>query len=283
MIVGERRMGAQRWLNLKVFSFQPSEIMRGFIILALARYFSDRTTLEIRYTLHIVIPLILLLVPIVLVILQPDLGTAMLFVFVGAAMFFVCGVQPWKFVIVSAVAAVSAPIAWSFLHDYQKNRILTFFSPEKDPSGAGYHIIQSQIALGSGGFWGKGLMRGSQCQLNFLPEKQTDFVFAALGEELGFVGGSILIVLYTILITYNMSVAIRQTDKFSRILVFGLNSMLSFYVFINIAMVCGLAPVVGIPLPFFSYGGSSLMMLMFSQGLIFACAIEQKKQSRFLC
>lgn len=281
LMVGERRMGAQRWLNLRIFSFQPSEIMRVFIILVLARYFSNKTTLEIRYTFNVIAPLFLLFIPILFVLWQPDLGTAMLFVFVGVVIFFVCGVQTWKFAIVIVSFLVSMPIVWSFLHDYQKNRILMFFSPEKDPSGAGYHIIQSQIALGSGGFWGKGLMHGSQCQLNFLPEKQTDFVFSALGEELGFVGGSALIILYAILIIYNLSIAMDQKDKFARILVFGLNSMLSFYVFINIAMVCGLAPVVGIPLPFFSYGGSSLLMLMFSQGLIFSCAIEQMKQSKF--
>ena len=154
-----------------------------------------------------------------------------------------------------------------------------FLSPETDPSGAGYHIIQSQIALGSGGFWGKGLLSGTQCQLDFLPEKQTDFVFAALGEELGFFGCLLLIFLYGLLLAYNLSAAFRARSKFSQILIFGLNSMLFFYIFINIAMVCGLLPVVGIPLPFFSYGGSALVVLMFCQGIIFAADIDQKNSS----
>ncbi len=277
IVAGKISMGAQRWLNIASFNFQPSEIMRILIVVTLAKYFANRNIENIRSTVNLLPALAIIGIPMVLVLLQPDLGTAMMFVYVGASIFFVCGVQIWKFAIVIGSIICSAPILWSMLHDYQKDRILMFLSPENDPNGAGYHIIQSQIALGSGGFYGKGLLNGTQCQLNFLPEKQTDFVFSALGEELGFVGCILLIILYTLLISYNTCVAMRQRYKFSQILVFGLNTMLFFYAFINISMVCGLLPVVGIPLPFFSYGGSALVVLMFCQGLIFSADIEQRK------
>lgn len=279
IVIGKVSMGAQRWITMFSFNFQPSEIMRFFIVLAIAKYFSNRAVVEIQYTIHLLIPLFIIAVPMALVLLQPDLGTSMMFFCVGVSLFFACGVQIWKFAIAFGGAIISAPILWNMLHDYQKDRILMFISPEKDPSGAGYHIIQSQIALGSGGFWGKGLLNGTQCQLNFLPEKQTDFVFAALGEELGFIGCIILIILYFVLIFYNSNVAFQQKYKFQQMVVFGLNSMLFFYVFINIAMVCGLLPVVGIPLPFFSYGGSAMVVLMFCQGIIFSADIEQRKYS----
>ena len=280
-VAGKISMGAQRWLNFYFFNFQPSELMRIFLIIALAKYFSSISTDDIRKTRNIIFPLFILSIPMGLVLLQPDLGTAMLFFLVSASVMFVCGVQIWKFIAVFLSVILSAPILWSMLHDYQKDRILMFLSPEKDPGGAGYHIIQSQIALGSGGLFGKGLLGGTQCQLNFLPEKQTDFVFSALGEELGFIGGLVLIILYAVLIIYNSSVSVNSRNKFSQILVFGLNSMLFFYIFINISMVCGMLPVVGIPLPFFSYGGSALVVLMFCQGLIFAVDNEQKVSSRF--
>ncbi len=279
IVIGKVSMGAQRWITMFSFNFQPSEIMRIFIVLAIAKYFSNKTIVEIRYTIQLLVPLFIIATPMTLVLLQPDLGTSMMLFCVGVSLFFACGVQIWKFAIAFGSAIISTPILWNMLHNYQKDRILTFISPEKDPNGAGYHIIQSQIALGSGGFYGKGLLNGTQCQLNFLPEKQTDFVFAALGEELGFIGEIILIILYFVIIFYNSSVALRQKHKFQQIVVFGLNAMLFFYVFINIAMVCGILPVVGIPLPFFSYGGSAMVVLMFSQGIIFSADIEQRKYS----
>ena len=278
-IMGKVSMGAQRWLNLYFFNFQPSELMRIFLVIALAKYFSEVSFESIRKNKNLIIPLTLILIPVGLVSIQPDLGTAMLLLLVGASIFFACGVQIWKFLAILLSAVISAPILWTLLHEYQKKRILMFLSPEMDSSGAGYHIIQSQIAIGSGGFWGKGLMNGTQCQLNFLPEKQTDFVFAALGEELGFVGCALLIFLYGLLITYNLSASLRVRNKFSQVLIFGLNAMLFFYIFINISMVCGILPVVGIPLPFFSYGGSALVVLMFCQGIIFSADIEQKSSS----
>ncbi len=278
-VAGKVSMGAQRWLNLYFFNFQPSELMRIFLVVVLAKYFSNFTVEDSKKLSTLIVPLTLTSIPMGLVLLQPDLGTAMLLFFVFISILFVCGVQIWKFVIALISVVISAPILWHLLHEYQRQRILMFLSPEMDPSGAGYHIIQSQIAIGSGGFWGKGLMNGTQSQLNFLPEKQTDFVFAALGEELGFLGCSVLLVLYSLLMVYNLGVAMRARNKFNQIVVFGLNSMLFFYIFINISMVCGLLPVVGVPLPFFSYGGSALTVLMFCEGLIFAADLEQKSKS----
>ena len=269
-IVGKITMGAQRWLNFYFVSFQPSELMRIALVVILAKYFSYITTDDVKKTSSLLIPAILTFLPMGLVLMQPDLGTAMLLFFTFCVMLFVCGMQVWKFLIALLAAVVSMPFLWHMLHEYQRQRILMFFSPEMDPSGAGYHIIQSKIALGSGGFWGRGFMNGTQGQLNFLPEKQTDFILAALGEELGFFGCLLLLMLYAILIVYNLNVAIRAKGRFEQLMVFGLNSMIFFYVFINVSMVCGLLPVVGIPLPFFSYGGSALTVLMFCQGLIFA-------------
>jgi len=278
-VVGKVSMGAQRWLNIGLFNFQPSELMRISLVIVLAKYFSLHNVEDNRKLSTLLLPILITIIPMGLVLLQPDLGTAMLLFFVLCSILFVCGVQVWKFVVALTSVIISAPILWSLLHEYQRQRILMFLSPEADPSGAGYHIIQSQIALGSGGFWGKGLMSGTQSQLNFLPEKHTDFIFAALGEELGFFGCLVLLILYAMLLIYNLGVAVRARNKFNQVLVFGLNAMLFFYIFINISMVCGILPVVGIPLPFFSYGGSALTVLMFCQGLIFAADYEQNSKS----
>ncbi|MDR3031035.1 MAG: rod shape-determining protein RodA [Holosporales bacterium] len=279
--IGKISMGAQRWINLYFFNFQPSELMRISLVFVLAKYFSCLTQEEIKKTSSLIIPIGFITIPVVLVLLQPDFGTAMLTLFVGGSIFFACGVQIWKFFVTLLCGVITTPILWSLLHEYQKNRVSTFLSPELDPNGTGYHIIQSKIALGAGGFWGKGLGYGSQCQLNFLPEKQTDFIFSALGEELGFWGCIILISLYATLLICNLNVIIKTKDSFNRIVVFGINSMLFFYICINISMVCGLVPVVGIPLPFFSYGGSSLVVLMFSQGITFSIGVLDKLKSRF--
>jgi rod shape determining protein RodA len=274
MFLGRANMGAQRWINIYSFSFQPSELMRIFLIISLAKYFSTKTVKEVEYTVHLIYPLLLVILPMVLVLLQPDLGTAMIIFFSAVAMFFVAGVGIWKFVIAFCASIIALPIVWNMLYDYQKNRLLMFIFPESDPSGAGYHIIQSKIALGSGGIFGKGFANGTQCSLNFLPEKQTDFVFSAFGEEFGFIGCMILIILYLFLMVYNFSVYTKLRDRFSQLMVFGLSTMFFLYVFINISMVCGLLPVVGIPLPFFSYGGSALVVLMFCQGIIFSSSLK---------
>jgi rod shape determining protein RodA len=276
IILGKTSMGAQRWLDLYFFSFQPSEIVKISMIFSLAKYISTIGTEDQKRSKFLIIPIIIIAIPTLLVSLQPDLGTAMILIVVGLSLLFVSGVQLWKFGLGLCAFAVTCPVFWSFLHDYQKKRILIFLNPELDPSGAGYHIIQSKVALGSGAIFGKGLFHGTQCQLNFLPEKQTDFVFAALGEELGFVGTLTLLLLYTILIVCNLKAIFKIRNKFERLVIFGMNSVLFFYVLINVSMVCGLLPVVGVPLPFFSYGGSSMVMMMFCQGVIFSASRREK-------
>lgn len=271
-VIGKVSMGAQRWLNLGIFNFQPSELTKIFLIISMAKYLSERRTEDIQTWRGIIIPLSMMVIPCALVLSQPDLGTAMIYIVIVMSMLFVSGVQIWKFILGICIFIISCPILWMFLHEYQRERVRMFLDPELDPGGAGYHIIQSKIALGSGGLFGKGLLHGTQCQLNFLPEKQTDFVFAALGEELGFIGGFMLILMYVTLILYNYKLMLVAKGRFERLIIFAINSMIFFYVFINISMVCGILPVVGIPLPYFSYGGSSLVMLMFCEGMIFSAS-----------
>ncbi len=274
-IRGSVGMGAQRWLDLGFFQLQPSESMKIALVLALARYFHGLTPEQSRQISSLVKPLFLILVPSALVIKQPDLGTALLLIMVGSAMIFLSGARIWIFVagIISALAAV--PVAWQFLRDYQKKRVLTFLNPESDPLGAGYHIMQSKIALGSGGIFGKGFMLGTQSQLNFLPEKQTDFIFTMLSEELGMAGGLGLLLLYTLLISSVAIISANIRSQFGRILCMGLAFNFFLYVFINVAMVMGLIPVVGVPLPLVSYGGSAMLTLLIGFGLILSAAINR--------
>jgi rod shape determining protein RodA len=276
-IAGKVSMGAQRWLDLYFFNLQPSELMRVFLIITLSKYFSLLTIENTQKTYFMLFVTLIIALPVILVLVEPDLGTAIMLLLVSLAVIFVSGIQVWKLFALFVAGVCAIPIIWKMLHKYQRNRILMLLSPEQDPNGAGYHIIQSQIAIGSGGFWGKGFMGGTQCQLDFLPEKQTDFVFAALAEELGFMGCIALVLLYTLLLIYNTNVSLRAKNKFNQILVFGLNAMMFFYIIINISMICGIMPIVGIPLPFFSYGGNALIVLMFCQGLIFTVDIEQKR------
>ena len=276
-IIGRVAMGAQRWLRLGIITIQPAEMMRIALILILAKYFSILSGTDIRTNRSLIIPILITIVPTIFVLLQPDLGTAMLLVLVLTSILFAVGVQYWKFLIAFAGLLIATPILWNCLYEYQRQRILMFLSPEMDPSGAGYHTIQAKIALGSGGLWGKGFLNGTQSQLDFLPEKHTDFIFVAFAEEWGFLGCLALISLYILLLFYNYKVAFNSKNKFNRIIVFGLNTMIFFYIFINISMVCGLLPVVGIPLPFFSYGGNALLVLMACQGIIFAVDIDNQK------
>lgn len=271
-LIGFVGMGAQRWIDLYVFNLQPSELMKITLILALARYAHDFYD-EMTCTKRLLIPLFFIAVPSLLVMRQPDLGTAMLFIFAGTSILFLSGVQIWKFLMVGSVAAISFPILWTFLHDYQKRRILVFLDPELDPAKSGYHVTQSKIALGSGGFWGKGFMQGTQAHLNFLPEKQTDFIFTMFCEEWGMVGAIVLLILYGLLIGYCFSVALRSRSTFASLLTLGLTMIFFFYIFINIAMVMGLAPVVGVPLPLMSYGGTSMLTVLLSFGLIFSARL----------
>ncbi len=271
-VFGKTVMGAKRWLTIGVITLQPSEMMRLALIMALSKYFSNITLPDVRCTRYIIGSLVLLSLPVIFVLKQPDLGSAVLLIFVYIAMLFIVGVQLWKFLIPFLGVLIATPFIWMSLHDYQKNRILMFLNPETDPNGAGYHIIQSKIALGAGGIFGLGFCNGTQCQLSFLPEKYTDFIFSAIGEEFGFIGCFTVVILYILLLGYNYKISLQTKDKFLKYLVFGINAMLFFYILINISMVCGIVPVVGVPLPFLSYGGTSLITLMFCEGLILSIA-----------
>lgn len=275
-VKGSIGMGGQRWIDLYVFNLQPSELMKIALVLALARYFHLSTLQETRKTVMLLVPLALTLAPVVLVMRQPDLGTAMVILSVGTILFFLAGVQFWKFLVAGGGLLTALPILWTQLYDYQKDRILIFLNPEKDPTHAGYHLTQSKIALGSGGMWGKGYMHGSQSHLSFLPEKQTDFIFTMFGEEFGFFGALVLLTLYTLLLFYGFRVAVSCRQHFGRLTAFGMMAICFLHLFINMGMVMGLLPVVGVPLPFISYGGTSLLTLLIAQGLIFSAAIHRE-------
>ena len=271
-------MGAQRWLYFGWFQLQPSELMKIALVLALARYFHRMTLDDARRPALLVTPILMLLAPMVLVLRQPDLGTAAMLVVGAGAIFFVSGVALRYFAIGGAIAAAGVPIAWQFLREYQRERILTFLNPEADPLGAGYHILQSKIALGSGGLFGRGFMHGTQSHLSFLPEHQTDFIFTMLAEELGLVGAATLIGLYVLLFAYGFAIALRARNHFGRLLGIGLTTTLFLYVFINIAMVVGLIPVVGVPLPLISYGGTAMITVLFSLGLLMCVFVHRDQQ-----
>jgi rod shape determining protein RodA len=268
-------MGAQRWIDLGIIQLQPSEFMKIALVLALARYFSMLTVEEIGRPVRLLIPTLLILVPAALVLKQPDLGTAMMLTLSGGAMFFLAGVRWWKFALVLAGAGGAAPVAWRFLRDYQRNRILNFLDPENDPLGAGYHSLQSKIAIGSGGLFGKGFMQGSQAHLNFLPEKQTDFIFTMLAEEWGLVGGVVLLAFYMLVFVYGFAIAFRSRNHFGRLLALGITVNVFLYVFINTAMVMGLIPIVGVPLPLISYGGTAMLTVMFGFGLMMSVYVHR--------
>jgi rod shape determining protein RodA len=274
-VAGEIGMGAQRWIDLKVIQLQPSEVMKIALVLALARYFHRLSADTIGNPLTLIVPIAMVFAPVGLVLMQPDLGTAVMLVLVGAAMFWVAGVRLWKFVVVTLAGIGAVPLAWNFLHDYQKNRILTFLNPESDPLGTGYHITQSKIAMGSGGLGGKGFMNGSQAYLNYLPERQTDFIFAMLSEELGMIGGVLLLLLYTVLFVYGYAIAFNSRNHFGRLLAIGVTINLFCYVFINMAMVMGLLPVVGVPLPLISYGGTAMLTVLFGFGLLMCVYVHR--------
>jgi rod shape determining protein RodA len=267
-VAGEIGMGAQRWIDLGVFQLQPSELMKIGLVLALARYFHQISADDVGRIRYVILPTMLVLAPAGLVLKQPDLGTAGMLLLTAGAMFFTAGVRIWKFALVGVAALAALPVVWTSLHGYQKQRILTFLDPSSDPLGAGYHITQSQIALGSGGIFGKGFMLGTQSQLNFLPEKQTDFIFTMLGEELGLMGGLAVLGLYTLVLLYGYLIAFNSTSHFGRMLAIGVSVNLFLYVFINIAMVMGMIPVVGVPLPLISYGGTAMLTVLLSIGLL---------------
>jgi len=274
-IAGTIGMGAQRWIDLGFVSLQPSELMKIALILALARYFHRLSAEEVRKPWKLILPAILAVLPAVLVLKQPDLGTATMLLASAAALFFCAGVSWWIFAVVGGAALAVLPVAWEMLHDYQQARVLTFLDPENDPLGTGYHIIQSKIALGSGGVFGKGFMQGSQSQLNFLPEKQTDFIFTMFAEEFGLVGTLALLGVYALVLAYCFGMTLGARSQFGRLVAIGVTTIFFLYIFINIAMVMGLVPVVGIPLPLISYGGTAVLSLMFGFGLVLSVHVHR--------
>lgn len=267
-IMGHVGMGAQRWLAIGPVQIQPSEIAKTAVVIVLARYFHGIDLDEIGNPLRLIWPLLLAVIPAFLIFKQPKLGSALVLMLTTGVIFWAAGVRLWKFILVAVAGGGAIPVAWQFLRDYQKQRVLTFLNPENDPLGSGYHIIQSKIALGSGGIWGKGFLQGTQAQLQFLPEKQTDFIFTMLSEEFGIVGGLTLIGLYVLIIIYGFAIALRSRSQFGRLLATGI--MAGFYLnaMINMGMVMGLLPVVGEPLPLVSYGGTSMITLLGAFGLL---------------
>ncbi|MCA3265234.1 MAG: rod shape-determining protein RodA [Azospirillum sp.] len=274
-VMGEIGMGAQRWLDLGFVQIQPAELAKISIVLVVARYFHGLSHENIGNPLYLLWPIVLTLVPAFLIFKQPKLGTTLVVLATTGIVFFMAGVRIWKFLVVGLAGAGAVPIAWSLLRDYQKNRVLTFLNPESDPLGAGYHIIQSKIALGSGGMWGKGLLGGTQSHLQFLPEKQTDFIFTMLSEEFGFVGGLVLIGLYTVIVLYGLGIAYRARSQFGRLVAIGILSGIYLNALINMAMVMGLVPVVGEPLPLVSYGGTSMLTLLFGFGILIGVYVHR--------
>ncbi len=279
-VAGYTGMGAQRWIDLGIIKLQPSELMKIAVVLELARYFSNTPLDDIKTIKGILIPTLIVAVPVGLIMIQPDLGTSLMILFCAVSLFYLAGVQWWKFAIAIGSIASAAPILWHFLHTYQKNRILTFLNPERDPQGTGYHIIQAKIALGSGGLWGKGFLSGTQSHLNFLPEKHTDFIFTMFSEEFGIMGGAFILLLNLILISYGYWFAFRihNSNYFGKMVILGLNTNYFLYVFINIAMVIGLLPVVGVPLPLISYGGTVIISVMSSFGIILSFYVNRDRE-----
>ncbi|MEI6096845.1 MAG: rod shape-determining protein RodA [Alphaproteobacteria bacterium] len=279
---GEVGMGAQRWIDLGFMRLQPSELMKVTLVMMLATYYDWLDDKKVSRPLWVAIPVLLIITPTILVLLQPNLGTSLMLIIAGAAVMFVAGVSLWYFFAVIAVVAgavagvfVLRGTRWQFLHDYQYKRIDTFLDPSADPLGAGYNIMQAKIALGSGGWTGKGFMQGTQSRLNFLPEKHTDFIFTTLGEEFGFVGAISLLTLYALILLFLIWAAIQNKDRFSSLLIVGIAANFFLYLAVNLAMVMGMVPVVGVPLPFLSYGGSATLVLLLAFGLVQSAIVHR--------
>jgi rod shape determining protein RodA len=267
MFFGHATLGAQRWIQIGPVMFQPSEFSKAFMIVCLAAFLDERSEYLEQWKDYLPACLFML-VPFVLVLRQPDLGTALVFAAIAFSMFWVCGFKLKWIGILTGVFVCAAPVLWRFLHEYQKNRIRVFLDPELDPFGAGYHVIQSKIAIGSGMLWGKGWLQGTQSQLDFLPENHTDFIFAVAGEEFGFVGAVLILLLYMVLIWRGLTVALNAEDRFGTLLATGITGMYLFHVLVNIGMTIGIMPVTGVPLPFLSYGVSSLTTNMLLAGVL---------------
>lgn len=278
--IGVEALGAKRWLAAGSFSFQPSEIVKVALVGALARYYHQLPSRYVSWPRYVAVPLILIALPVALTLKQPDLGTAILLSLAGLALMFLAGVSPLYFAAGGAVALASLPLALKSLHGYQLKRLEIFLDPGKDPLGAGYHIAQSKIALAAGGLNGQGYMLGTQSRLQFLPESHTDFILAMLGEEWGFTGTAGLLALFALVIALSIIMALRVGSKFGRLLVAGFALLLFVYAAINTAMVTGMAPVVGVPLPLVSYGGTSMLTLMVSLGLAMSANVHARERLR---
>lgn len=281
---GEVGMGAQRWIDLGPIRLQPSELMKITLVMMLAAYYDWLDLKKVSRPLWVLIPVLLTVIPTALVVIQPNLGTSLMLLMGGGVVMFAAGVSLWYFaaVILIGVGAVLAVFEtrgtpWQFLHDYQYRRIDTFLDPTTDPLGAGYNIIQAQIALGSGGWSGKGFMQGTQSRLNFLPEKHTDFIFTTLAEEFGFVGAFSLLLLYGLIIFFCLASALQSKDRFSQLLLIGIGCTFFFYLAVNLSMVMGMAPVVGVPLPFLSYGGSAMLVIMVAFGVVQSAHVHRPR------
>ena len=265
---GSIGMGAQRWLDIGFVRVQPSEIMKFALIMALGRFFDQRSNEGAGQWLTLMIPVLLLLAPVGLIVVQPDLGTAMILIMASGMIFFVIGISWWFLGGGLLVMVAIAPVAWHYLHDYQRSRILVFLDSSRDPLGTGYNIIQSKIAIGSGGWFGKGFLQGTQSHLNFLPEKQTDFIFTMLGEEFGFLGSSFVLLLYAVLLYNGYRIVSRVSSRYAKIVAIGIIGFMFLSIFVNVGMVMGMIPAKGVPLPFLSYGGTSLVVTLCGMGLL---------------
>ena len=279
-VLGTEALGARRWLSVGGFSFQPAELMKLALVAALARYYQGLAPARISHPFFVLLPVVAIALPVVLTARQPDLGSAALLALIGLGLLLMAGVHVLYFAGAGAGVLASVPYLLSHLHDYQRRRLDTFLDPGKDPLGAGYHITQSKIALGSGGVSGKGFLGGTQSQLDFLPEKHTDFIFTTIGEEWGFVGTVVVLALFGLLLTVLAGMAIASATRFARLLVVGATLTVFGYAAINVSMVTGLVPVVGVPLPFVSYGGTSMLTLMFGLGLAMCAWVHRNERGR---
>ena len=277
---GHIGMGAQRWINAGFLKLQPSEIMKPALVLALAAYFEKKDLHGISKLRTVVPALLLILLPVLIVASPPDLGTALALLLTGAGVMLLAGISWWYFIAGGLAAGGGGLLIWPFLREYQRNRVKIFMNPDLDPLGTGYHITQSKIAMGSGGMMGKGFLQGTQAKLNFLPEKQTDFIFTLWTEEWGMMGGLILLGLFMLTFVYGMLIAISCRQPFSRLMAMGLTLNIAIYVFINAAMVMGLLPVVGIPMPLVSHGGTAMLSVLFCYGLILSASIHRDVKMR---
>ncbi len=275
LFVGAEAGGARRWLSIGGITLQPSEFMKITLVLALARYYQWLPKRSVSHPFALLVPAMLVGAPVGLTLLQPDLGTAMIFGLVGAGILFLAGVSVFYYLAGIGAVALLFPYIWAALHDYQRKRIEVFLNPEADPLGAGYHIAQSKIALGSGGLSGRGFLQGTQAQLDFLPEKHTDFIFTTIAEEWGFIGSAVVLALFAVLVVLLIVMAIRCVSQFARLTIMGTALIVFFYVFINIAMVTGLVPVVGVPLPLVSYGGTAMTTIMIGIGLAMSAYVQR--------